>query len=150
MITLRRLLFFVSCIGIAAFIVACAVPQPHTDKTNMQKERINNLQRDRIKQAEQLRIYYDVTAGKAGHHFVSQPRGNCVPAWFANYPVIIDGELPPGLKMDGYNIVGTPQQPGNWLVKLRFTSIRCQDRSYPDEDVSVYFNIQGDAPRKLK
>ncbi|RJR15137.1 MAG: hypothetical protein C4581_12920 [Nitrospiraceae bacterium] len=150
MIKFRRLYTFITCAAAAAFVAGCAATQPQTNKTDMQRERINNLQRERIKQPEQLKIYYDVTAGKAGHHFVSQSRGNCAAGWISNYPVIIGGELPPGLKMDGHNIVGTPQQPGNWLVKLRFTSIRCQDRSYPDEDVSVYFTIQGDAPRKLK
>jgi len=142
MIKFKRLFIVITCAAAAVFVAGCAAPQAQSDRTDMRRERLNQVQ--------QLKIYYDTTAGKAGHHFVSQSRGNCPAGWTSNNPFITGGELPPGLELNAHTIVGTPQQPGNWLVKLRFTSIICQGRSYPDEDVSVYFSIQGDAPRKLK
>ncbi len=148
MITFRRVLFLIFYAAVAALIVACAVPQPQTTNTNSQTTNAN-LRRERLNKLQQLTIYYDNTSGKAGFHMVAQARANCPVTWYSDKPSIVEGYLPPGLKLDNWNIVGTPQQPGNWLVKVRFTTITCQGTSYPNQDVNVFFNIQGDAPREL-
>lgn len=146
MMKLKSLFSVIFCAAVAAFMISCAAPPPQVNN----QENKADLRRERLKQIQQMKIWYNNTSGKAGFHMVSQPRADCPITWNSNDPSIIDGYLPPGLTLDKFNIVGTPQQPGNWLVKIRFTSISCQGRSYPDQDVDVYFNIQGDAPRGLE
>jgi hypothetical protein len=97
-----------------------------------------------------LGIYYQGMNGTVGYHMISEPRANCQPSWNADNPRIVEGYLPPGLKVDGFKIVGTPQLPGRWFVKMRFTGVSCQGTSYSDQDVDVNLNIQGDAPRQVQ
>lgn len=97
-----------------------------------------------------LTLNYQGTYGTVGHHMVSDPRGNCPVTWNSNNPQIVEGYLPPGLTLDGFKVMGTPQLPGNWYVKVKFSGLSCQGTSYPDQYVDVNFYIQGDAPRQVQ
>ena len=101
----------------------------------------------------QLPINYDNTTGQVGHHMVVQPgiaRGICGGGWNSDEPSVVLGTLPPGLKIMNANIVGTPQQPGRWVVTLQFARIECGGKIYPDQEVSVTLEIKGIAPRRVQ
>lgn len=101
----------------------------------------------------QLPIQYDNTTGQAGHHMIVQPgiaRGICGGGWNSDEPYVVAGTLPPGLKIMNANIVGTPQQPGRWVVTLQFARIECGGKIYPDQEVSVTLEIKGIAPRRVQ
>jgi hypothetical protein len=147
MITNKSLQWIVLCICTAAFLAACA--QPASISENQQNSEILNRRRAISDAQAKLNIYYNNTAGKVGYHFVSQPRADCQPQWNSNNPKTVS-TMPPGLELNGYNIEGTPEAPGNWLVTIRFDGISCHGKSYPAEDVTLLINIQGDAPRKVK
>ena len=97
-----------------------------------------------------LTIRYEATHGKVGHHMVAWPSALCGPKWKHNTSNKISGSLPPGLILRGFNIEGTPKSPGYWEATLRFTGLKCRGKSYPDQNVRVYFNIGGIAPRRVR
>ena len=76
--------------------------------------------------------------------------GVCGGSWNSDEPYVIRGALPPGLKIADANIVGTPQQPGLWIVTLRFARIECGGKIYPDQEVAVTLEIKGIAPRRVQ
>ena len=80
---------------------------------------------------------------------VGAPRSKCHVKWKANYPTLAGGSLPPGLRLRGFRIEGTPQRPGTWRATLKFTKIDCGGKRHPDENVDVHFNIRGLAPRRV-
>ena len=98
-----------------------------------------------------LKIYYSVPWGRVGHHMtVGAPRASkCRVEWKARHPTLAGGSLPPGLRLRGFRIEGTPQRPGTWRATLKFTKIDCGDKRHPDENVDVHFNIRGLAPRRV-
>ncbi|MBN2654166.1 MAG: hypothetical protein JXR79_03515 [Nitrospirae bacterium] len=110
---------------------------------------VNQTSNTRQAASTSLKLWYEGTYGKAGHHMVAQPKGSCPVTWNANNPTLLS-TLPPGLKLNAFNIEGTPEQPGRWISKVRFTGLSCQGKSYPDQTVTINFNIEGDAPRKIK
>jgi hypothetical protein len=103
-------------------------------------------------------IYYTSTAGKVGHHLSETVLGVCRDACgdqqrWAYSAKHVGGTLPPGLKFfegDG-RIEGTPQQPGNWQIQVRFSDLECGDTEsrIPNRTVNVPFRIEGDAPRRV-
>lgn len=139
MLLFKRASIILSFLVITIVFAGCVPPPSHINKNSFQSG-----------PPAKLNIYYTGEFGKVGYHMTAIPRANCPVTWNSNNPSIIRGELPPGLRLDGFDVVGTPQQPGNWNVVIRFTNIFCQGKLYPDQDVSVYFVIQGDAPRKLR
>ena len=101
----------------------------------------------------QLPIRFDNTTGQVGHHMVAQPgvaKGVCGGSWNSDEPNVVRGALPPGLRIVNADIVGTPQQPGRWIVTLRFARIECGGKIYPDQDVAVTLEIKGIAPRRVQ
>ena len=86
--------------------------------------------------------------GKVGHHLYTAPKARCGATWFGKGT--LSGSLPPGLRLNGSKIEGTPTQPGNWQVRVKFTGVKCKGRRYADEVVRVKFHIKGYAPRKLR
>lgn len=142
--TNKSLQWMIMLVCAAAFLSACA--QPASIKHNSDIEARRRALAD--SQAK-LNIYYDTIQGKVGYHFVSQPRANCQPTWNSDNPQLLSS-LPPGLDLNGFNIEGTPEAPGNWLVRIRFDRISCHGKSYPAEEVTLQISIQGDAPRKVR
>ncbi len=126
-------------LSVAASLIYGCVP-PHS---------VNQSSNTRSTQISSLNIWYVGTYGKAGHHMVAQPKGNCPVTWNANNPTLVTS-LPPGLRLNAFNIEGTPEQPGRWISKVRFTGLSCQGKSYSDQTVTIDFNIEGDAPRRIK
>jgi hypothetical protein len=139
MFTRERLWLFVPGI-IMTIILGCAQAPPQKTRDSARRSGAT----------ASLEIFYSPSGAKVGHHTVFAPRGNCLPSWTSNAPQIVGGYLPPGLKLEGHNIVGTPQLPGTWNVKMRFTGITCQGTSYPDQYVDVNLSIEGDAPRQVQ
>lgn len=139
MFTCKRLRLFVPGI-IMTIILGCAQASPQKTSDSAQRSGAT----------ASLEIFYPTSGAKVGHHTVFVPRGNCSPSWTSNAPQIVGGYLPPGLKLDGHNIVGTPQLPGTWNVKMRFTGISCQGKAYPEQYVDVNLYVEGDAPRQVQ
>ena len=139
MFTRNRIWLFVPGIIMTVFL-GCAQANPQITRESARRSAA----------AASLGIVYPPSGAKVGHHTVLVPRGNCTPSWTSNSPEIVGGYLPPGLKLDGHNIVGTPQLPGTWNVKMRFTGISCQGTSYPDQYVDVNLYVEGDAPRQVQ
>lgn len=97
-----------------------------------------------------LSISYDGTSGKVGHHMIAQPGAHCGAVWTQQGTSHTSGTLPPGLQFDGSRIVGTPRQPGRWRVVVNFRAPECRGKIYPDQNVTVDFNIEGIAPRRVQ
>ena len=102
-----------------------------------------------LAQPASLSIRYDGTSAKVGHHMIAQPGAYCGETWTQQGVSHTSGTLPPGLQFDGSRIVGTPQQPGRWQVVVNFRAPECRGKIYPDQDVTVDFNIEGVAPRRI-
>ena len=102
----------------------------------------------------QFHIVLMNTNGQVGHHMVAEtrvPTGTCrQPGDSISPPYVVAGRLPPGMKVEGLDIVGTPQQPGRWLVTLRYDGIRCGGHDHPTQDLPATFEIQGIAPRRVQ
>lgn len=99
---------------------------------------------------ESLPVNYRDTSGKVGYHMVASPGARCGATWNWNTVTLTRGSLPPGLRLRGSRIEGTPTQPGSWQATIRFTGLECRGKTYPDQNVSVYFTIKGYAPRKVR
>lgn len=99
-----------------------------------------------------LTIYYPNTAGKVGHHTVMDPRAYCGAVWNTNYATnqVTGGQLPPGLEFNGSDIQGIPQIPGDWVVRILFTQLECQGKTYPDYEVTVRIHIEGERARRVE
>lgn len=97
-----------------------------------------------------LHISYDGNSGKVGHHMIAQPRAYCGATWTQQGVLHTSGTLPPGLQFEGSRIVGTPQQPGRWRIVTNFRAPECRGKIYPDQNVTVDFNIEGIAPRRVQ
>ncbi len=97
-----------------------------------------------------LNIYYIGMTGKVGHHLVASAKGKCPVMWNAENFEHVSGNLPPGLSFRASAIEGIPEIPGKWQVTVRFTGIECQGQRYADQNVNVYFDIEGMAPRKVR
>ena len=98
-----------------------------------------------VSAADYVNIWYIPLAGKVGYHFVSRPEARCPgpEAWNSNYPTLeYNSSLPPGLELKGFNIEGTPTQPGSWYARVRFTNIVCGGKAYPDKVVDLDFYIE--------
>lgn len=102
----------------------------------------------------QFPVHIANTTGQVGHHMVAEtriPRGSCSDSGDSfSVPYVVGGSLPLGMRIEGSDIVGTPKQPGRWLVTLRYDRIRCKGKDYPAQDVPVTFDIQGIAPRRIQ
>lgn len=134
----RMFLFLIAIIGFTLVLASCAMPGSVEPKTG--DSRFHNS------------IYYSGTSGKVGHHMSCELLGTCSGGWSYNHSAtkIVSGSLPPGLKMSGSIIQGTPSQPGTWLVTIRISNLKCNEKTYPDKDVRVNFYIEGIAPKRLK
>lgn len=102
-----------------------------------------------LAQPASLGIRYDAS-GKVGHHMYVGPTAYCGAVWTQQGTSHASGTLPPGLQFEGSRIVGTPQQPGRWRVVVTFHAPECLGKIYPDQDVTVEFNIEGVAPRRIQ
>jgi hypothetical protein len=133
-------LAFAALLGAAWALASCVAPGPTVK------------QRHQVKSGPppSLGIYYIGTSGKVGHHMYAEPRGRCSVTWYKNNFTRVSGSLPPGLRFRGSRIEGIPEIPGKWQVTVRFTGVKCQGRAYADQNVHVYFNINGIAPRRLR
>ena len=115
-----------------------------------ERERKNAEARANVPTA--LGIYYSITNGKVGHHVYSEPRAYCGidgEYWNSTSATLVGGQLPPGMSMDGSRVRGTPDQPGRWVATIRFTGLGCRGKTYPDQDVTFDFTVQGDAVKGL-
>lgn len=90
-----------------------------------------------------LTVWYRNTAGQVGHHLMADPRANCTPTWEHSNAWLTGGRLPPGVQLEGPNLVGIPQIPGTWQATVKFTGLKCRGRMYPDQEVSVELRISG-------
>jgi len=135
MINLRRSVFlFAATIMLIALVSCMAIPkEPLTGNP----EFLNS-------------IYFNGTSGKVGHHMVASAFATCGESWSDSGVKMIRGSLPPGLTRNGSTIQGTPTQPGNWSVTIRFIKPTCRGKTYPDKDIRVNFHIEGIAPKRLK
>jgi hypothetical protein len=93
-----------------------------------------------------LNVYYDPSAGQALYHVVMNARANCPGSWSALSAEKVSGKLPPGMALDGSNIVGTPDLPGSWQAGVEFGGLSCQGRDgkivkYADQLVRVDIKI---------
>lgn len=88
-----------------------------------------------------LAIWYRNTAGQVGHHLTADPRANCPEGWQHSSAWLAGGRLPPGVRLEGANLVGIPQIPGTWQATVKLTGLKCRGREYPDQDVSVELRI---------
>ena len=132
-------------IGLALTLSAC----PGSPMAN--KWKIEAEQREfKAHPPSNLPIWYEATQGKVGHHMVAVAKARCGANWSNNSSNKISGSLPPGLILRGSSIEGTPKSPGKWEATLRFTGLKCRGKSYPDQNVRVYFNIGGIAPRRVR
>lgn len=131
---------FVALLCVVLAISGCAAPAPT------------------LKQASQVQpgplpslgIHYVGAQGKVGHHLYAEPRANCPVTWNKDDFTHVSGNLPPGLNFRGSRIEGVPEVPGRWSVTVKFSGVRCQNRPFADQDVNVYFDIEGMAPRKVR
>lgn len=99
-------------------------------------------------------IQYEPTAGKVGHHMVSDmvvyendtPAGQ--PCSMRPDAISYTGEPPPGLAIPPgkASFEGTPQQPGTWQVTVTVTGVRCTQgtdlNDYGERTINVRFNIE--------
>ena len=97
-----------------------------------------------------LRIWYVNTLGKAGYHMVAEANARCGGSWQANRVSLASGSLPPGLRLSGYRIEGTPESPGRWQAWITYAGLVCRGRSYPDQTVNVDLTVEGDALRRVR
>lgn len=146
----RKSALFVTGI-LMALVMGCAQVSPQTrDSEDSLNGKRSTKRRSPTEGPATMTIYFDGTNGTVGHHMVCMARANCPVTWNSNNPQIVDGYLPSGLTLDGFRIVGIPQLPGNWYVKMKFSGPSCQGTSYPDQYVDINFYIQGDAPRQVQ
>lgn len=103
-----------------------------------------------LKGPARLGIRYRDIQGHVGHHMSAAPSATCPGGeWRAQGVRLVGGSLPEGLVLDGSIIEGTPQQPGRWLLRLRFSGVTCKGQPYGDELVRVPLVIKGYAPRRV-
>jgi len=81
---------------------------------------------------------------------IARASATCGESWTKSGVKLVRGTLPPGLTRSDSIIQGTPTQPGEWYVILRFIKPTCNGKTYPDMDVGVHFSIEGIAPKRLK
>ena len=84
--------------------------------------------------------------GEVGHRlYVDGPRGKCLPSrnWGCRTE-IVSGTFPPGLSLgEGSSIVGIPTERGHWIVKMRLSNIKCEEKYYKDFEQELRFHISG-------
>ncbi len=57
---------------------------------------------------------------------------------------IISGTLPPGLSFDdNWNITGVPTERGHWIVKIKVTQMKCDNKYYVGYTQELRFHITG-------
>lgn len=95
-------------------------------------------------------IKYAGTHGQVGYHMNARPRANCPGGWGYDRVEMTSGTLPPGIHMNGSSFEGTPQQPGDWGVFVKFSKLKCHDEIYPEKTVYVEFHIKGIAVRRVR
>jgi hypothetical protein len=135
------ILFSLIALTLVAFALSgCAAPTPNT----------YSKPKPRSTSTRALGIYYIGTEGQVGHHMYAEPRAGCPVTWQNDNCSHVSGSLPPGLEFHGSRIQGTPEQPGKWYVRVKFTGVKCQSQPYADEFVDIYMNIKGFAPRKIR
>lgn len=85
--------------------------------------------------------------GKVGYSvYVAGPRSTCVPDgnWTQTTPVIVSGQLPPGLSFGKwYDIEGIPQKRGHWIVKIEIKNRYCSGIKYHGIKQELRFHITG-------
>ena len=129
-------IFFV-VIGFAFLLAGCAVPAS-TQKQRGSDGFVNSIR-------------YLPPYGKVGHHYSLGPKATCGETWYCDPPEIVRGTLPPGLSIDNFGTIeGTPRQPGQWSVTIRFSGLKCRGQSYPDQDVRLNLTIEGIAVRGVR
>ena len=123
-----------------------------------EKNQATRAERDaqlRANPPDALPISFSIYSGKVGHHVHSRAGAWCSldnTPWSSSTPTVVGGTLPPGLSLrtDGNTrIEGTPEQPGRWTATIRFTNIGCRGKTYPDQDVTFEFSVEGDAVKGL-
>lgn len=103
--------------------------------------------------------------GTVGYHLTARPimeplvegcrnglKETAVPGAVCSKDLIVSGSFPPGIDFDGCNelrIIGTPQEPGNWYVVIRFPEMVCPCGTRPPRNVPVEFQIEGVDPNWL-
>lgn len=107
-------------------------------------------QRDYEKKQFLYSIKYEGTHGQVGYHMNARPRANCPGGWEYGSAEMSDGTLPPGIHMNGSTFEGTPQQPGDWGVFVKFYKLKCHDEIYTDKTVYVEFHIKGIAVKRVR
>jgi hypothetical protein len=134
----RRTCWFLIIMSLAGVLVACVKTPPERDDT----PRLNY-------------IFMSNTEGQVGYHLHSELNfnGNCPSHTWSN-TLQYEGSLPPGLTFEEapyQHVEGVPSQPGTWIVTLHVSDVRCRGSSedFGAREVSVRFNIKGDAPASL-
>lgn len=120
------------------------------------------------------RVGYHMVS-KPRYYYDDLPTPTCSPT--TQFPdITVKGEVPPGVnaptdsqrelsdlekltqeiqgraKSFTFNFEGTPEQPGDWDVRVTLYGLHCKDddsKNYGDRSFSVHFHIEGDAPRKV-
>jgi hypothetical protein len=92
-------------------------------------------------------IYPEETSFKVGYHVDSPLRADCAANfddgngngdWGYSNATIVEGDLPPGLSFDQQigKFSGTPQQPGRWVVKVKFDGLYCYSKDNRQVDMA--------------
>ena len=94
-------------------------------------------------------------SGNVGHHMNQGARAGCSGKWSYGSASRVSGSLPPGLTLQGDDVVGTPRSPGTWVVQVKFTGLKCvassgKSRTYPDRVVNARITIKGIAARRVR
>jgi hypothetical protein len=61
----------------------------------------------------------------------------------------VQGDIPPGMIVDGLEFSGSPVGAGSWLIQARVVKPYCDGVVYDDKQLWFNFTVEGERPRAL-